>query len=217
MAGSSTPTIAGRDAELDAAGRSGASARAVHPASADDETPTAGDPSRFALELHTSGLLGSLNGGVFVGAGTHNVTWGLGFDADYTKLGDQSATDFRIAPGIRVRAASADQNKLDLLIEAEVAWIKNSLSDGNGSVASDGHSFEAAAGPALRYWLTKSLAVSYAALLAVVDHENRNQSYVTLSNVERAALELGEIGPEVRAGQETTVFFTGQLQFTGYF
>jgi hypothetical protein len=170
--------------------------------------------SRFAFELHTNGFFSSLRDGLFFGGGSRRFTAGVTIDLDQTNFGgDRKATSFVFGPSFRWALASALDDRVDLTLGANVVFMKNMVTDNQGLVESDGYGFLGAVGPGLRYWMTKSLALTYSALLTAELRLNRSQDVVYITTLERMA---GVPGTR-REKDAFYLYVTGQLALTGYF
>ncbi|MEA2700613.1 MAG: hypothetical protein QOI66_4884 [Myxococcales bacterium] len=178
-----------------------------------DQDPNA--KSRFAFELHTNGFFSSLRDGLFFGGGSRRFTAGLTIDLDQTNFGgDRKATSFAFGPSFRWALASGLDDRVDLTLGANLTFMKNMVTDNQGLVESDGYGFLGGVGPGLRYWMTKSLALTYSALLTAELRLNRSQDVVYISTLERM---IGGLPVTRREKDAFYLYVTGQLALTGYF
>jgi hypothetical protein len=167
----------------------------------------------LVLEIDTQTFLSSLNGGFFLGGRGGRTIWGAALWLSSEKLGSSSAVvGFTFAPGARFVLASAREGRVDLVGEVDVGISKYYASQGRSTAVSDGRALWADAGPALRVWLTPSLAVSYAALL---DLSRRSGRRPFLPGDVMSSVVVDATEP--RSATSTALWFRGQFSLTGVF
>jgi hypothetical protein len=183
------------------------------------ETPSAASAAAktsFVLELHTDGFLGGLRDGILLGGGGRRFTAGGAFLFSQTNFGGGAkGTAFAVGPSFRWALASGMDDRVDLTFDLRASFFKSFISDGQAFAESDGYGFLAAFGPGLRYWITKSLALTYSAVLTSELHRGRAQDVVYLSNWQQ--VDFGQVNVGRRQEDVFYLYITGQLALTGYF
>ncbi|HVR60353.1 MAG TPA: hypothetical protein VMU50_00565 [Polyangia bacterium] len=178
--------------------------------------PAGAAKTSFALELHTDGFLGGLRDGVFLGGGGRRFTAGGLFSFAQTNFGGgQKGTAFAIGPSFRWALASGVDDRVDLTFDLNGSFFKAFISDGQTFSKSDGYGFVAAFGPGLRFWITKSLALTYSALVTGELRRSRTQDVEYFSNWQQVQFGQANVGP--RPDDVFYLYFTGRLALTGYF
>ncbi len=174
-------------------------------------TPVSTD---LVLEIDMQSFLSSLSGGFFLGGrGGGQTIWGAGLWLSSQKLGNSSAVvGLTFAPGARFVLASASEGRVDLVGEVDVGFSKYYASEGRSTAVSDGSALWADAGPALRYWITPSLAISYATLLDVSQRFGR-EAFIPGDVTSPVVVD----GMERRSATSTTLWFRGQFSVVGVF
>jgi hypothetical protein len=184
-------------------------------------TPSHVGKTSFALELHTDGFLGGLRDGIFLGGGGRRFTAGGLFSFNQTNFGGgQKGTALAVGPSFRwalasgVLASGVD-DRVDLTFDLNASFFKAYVSDNQTFSESDGYGFLAAFGPGLRYWITKSLALTYSALVTGELRRDRVQDVAYFSNWQQ--VEFGQVNVGRRPNDAFYLYFTGRLALTGYF
>ncbi|HET6281764.1 MAG TPA: hypothetical protein VFH73_12380 [Polyangia bacterium] len=180
--------------------------------------PSVDDPDRngskdFVLELHTTGFLGSLRNGIFLGGGSHRFTAGAFVDVFRAAIGSQSEVGFGVGPGLRWSLATTDDQRVDLILSTDLRFNKTNVTDNQGFVLPDGYEVVFDMGPGLRLWLTKHLAINYSGLLILDFARSRNQQVQVFSDYQRR----NDLQPTMRAPSATWTYFSGRLALAGYF
>ena len=149
------------------------------PASPPDAAPPPPVVSGFAIELGTGGLSGARGGSLALGWGWKDVAGGLSVDFSHAGLtttgqyaggGESTQNALAVGPWMRAGMGRALDGRVELAGAMDVQYARQSTTVRTSAAQSQDATANGVifrVGPAIRYWVTPSIAIGYTTQLSV--------------------------------------------------